>query len=234
MRAARARTLARLDVHGRDRLAVDLGGVEDARVRREGEAAHEAGVLHGVHAAALLGRRQGEGATGEELAAPATRSRGSSCRRPLTKRGASRRGARRCPARRGRAPSSGDLLPLEVHDAQAGLRPAVVGDHEVAPVGVKGHGEREIAGVQVPARGGDAPAVGEERHALALRAGARLGFRGGLDRNRGPEQERGARRGRRRGRGDGLSRGLSRIDRVRHDTTARTRSRRQYTNSRMS
>ena len=77
------------------------------------------------------------------------------------------------------------LPPLEIHDAQAGLGPAVVRDHEVAAVGVEGHGEGQVAGVEVRPGGSDAPAVGEERDALALRAGAGRAFRGGLTETEG-------------------------------------------------
>ena len=38
---------------------------------------------------------------------------------------------------------------LEIHDAQAGLGPAVVRDHEVPAVGVERHGEGQVAGVEV-------------------------------------------------------------------------------------
>ncbi len=74
----------------------------------------------------------------------------------------------------------GHLPAVDVHHAQARLRPAVVRDHEVAAVGVQGHRERQVARVEVAARGGDAPAVRQERHALALRAGVCWAFGGGL------------------------------------------------------
>ena len=103
-----------------------------------------------------------------------------------------------CQARPSHALSSAsfwiDLSPLQVDDAQARLRPAVVRDHDVASVGVDRHRERQVADVEVAAGGRDAPAVREQRHALADRAGRSAPARRWRDRGGLPAGATAARR----------------------------------------
>ena len=181
------------DVDGHDGFAVDERGIERPAVRRECQAAHEAGV-HELVVHGLLRRRQPDLAQGlQPFALP----------RELADRVVRGSGAEEPPAvgvpgeaQPGMAELQvlDDLAPLQVHDTQARLRPAVVRDHQMPAVGVKGHGERQIADVEVLTGGRNAPAVRQQRHAGALRAGAcrRTGV-AGSERQRRCEGEEGER-----------------------------------------
>jgi hypothetical protein len=153
-------------VHGRDRLAEDVGGVERPPVGGEGVAGDEARVLERASLLVLLRRGEHERAAGREPAAPPLDLpdrvvRGSRGEEPLPVG---------VPHETEPGVVEGELLDhlpaLEVHEAQARLRPAVVRDREVAPVRVESHRQGEVARVEVAADGGNAPAVGQQSHPL--------------------------------------------------------------------